>query len=278
MSIIFNQKPVGWYVEKLKNKEYFSFAGFSDAEWLAMEKSRIGNDNRTGGGQLYTERIADDLLSALRLSDPTYLKAAPLCMYDEKWVYGAVRMVRFLMEHKIPEKDWVFYERDMVTDDLARLKGIGAWIKQLREMDTVFVSNKYVANIKYFMPYKHFVEIPKLDVYEEEDWLNKYSQKVLDYGKPAVYIFSAGFAAAPLVARLHGKIPNSWFLDLGSIWDCFTGIGSQRGWRGELYGNLDNWRNWLETVLEGIDYDKAEAERVRDEGFNRVKIKGLENG
>lgn len=265
-------------MEKLKNNEYFSFAGFSDAEWLAMEKSRIGNDNRTGGGQLYTEIIGDNLLSALKFSAPNYYKAAPLCMYDEDWVYGARRMVKLLIQNKIPEKEWVFYERDMVTDDLARLKGIGVWIKQLREMDTVFVSNKFVKNIKYFMPYKHFVEIPKLDVYEEKDWLNKYSQKVLDYGRPAAYIFSAGFAAAPLIANLHGKIPNSWFLDLGSIWDCFTGIGEQRGWRRELYQDLDKWREWLDTVLEGIDYDKVEAERVREEGRNRIKIKGLENG
>jgi len=278
MTIKFNEHPVEWYIEKLQKKEYFSFPGFSDAEWIAMEKERCNGVQRTGGGQLFTELIGDQLIDALKVSDENYYKAAPLCMYEHDWVYGARRMVRLMMDVNLPEKEWVFYERDMVTDDLARAAGINPWIKQLREMDTVFISNKFVANIKYFMPYKHFIEIPKLDVYEEENWLEKYTNQVLDYGKPAVYIFSAGFAAAPLIGALHGKIKDSWFLDLGSIWDCFTGIGSSRGWRKELYEDEPRWEEWITTVLKDIPFEMEEAKRIRDVGFNREKLIDHENG
>lgn len=279
MSVIsFNQKGVGWYVDKLKNNDYFSFPGFSDAEWLAMEKCKVGNGQRTGGGQLYTELIGDQLTEALRFSKKNYLKAAPLCMHDLQWVYGGMRMVQFLVDHNIPQKDWEFWERDMVTDDLARAAGINPWIKQLREMDVVFISNKWVRNINYFMPYKHYVEIPKLDVYTEENWIDKYVEKIMEYGKPAVYVFAAGFAAAPLIHHMHGKIPNSWFLDLGSMWDCFVGIGSQRGWRAELYQSPSRWEEWITKVLDGIPFDMEEAKRIRDIGLNRDKLYGHENG
>src|SRR3990167_4518925 len=157
-------------------------------------------------------------------------------------------MEKFLEDQNIPNHE--FYERDMVTDECARDALIGPWIRQLREMDVVLVSNSYVSKIQYFLPYKHFVEIPKLDTYLEEDWLNKYTKKILEYGKPAAYIFSAGFAAAPMIGRLHGKIHNSFFLDLGSIWDCFVGIGNQRGWREALFPNRTKWREWRDKVLE----------------------------
>src|SRR3990167_8251539 len=199
-----NQHPVDFYISKLKNNEYFSMPGFSDAEWLAMEKTRIrpeenkGIGNRTGGGQLYTETIGNQLIDAMKIYDDNYYKMIPLGMWEEKWIYGKDRMERFLSENNIKEP-WEFYERDEVTDVLASRGGIGPWIQQLRQMDVVFVSNSFVRNINYFMPYKHFVEIPKLDVYTEENWLEKYSQQILDYGKPAVYVFAAGFAAAPLI-------------------------------------------------------------------------------
>lgn len=276
MTIEFKEHPVEWYVEKLKNNEYFSFSGFSDAEWLAMEKCKVDGKQRTGGGQLYTNLIGDQLVDALKVSDESYYKAAPLCMYEHDWVYGARRMAKFMSSVGLPSKDWVFYERDMVTDDLARAGGINPWIKQLREMDVCFVSNKYVANISYFMPYKRFVEIPKLDVYEEEDWLNRYTREILKE-KHEVYVFAAGFAAAPLIGALHGAT-DAFFLDLGSMWDGFVGIGSSRGWRKELYEDEPRWEEWVNKVLEGIPFDMGEAKRVRDIGFNREKVIDHENG
>lgn len=282
--MILHEHPIEFYIDKLKNNEYFSMSGFSDAEWLAMEKSRIrpkennGLGNRTGGGQLYTHNIGDALREALKVKGDNYYKMVPECMVTHDWVYGKPRMEQFMKEQNIPEEDRVFYERDQVTDDLAREAGLNPLIKQLIKMDVVFISNSFVKNIKYFMPYKHFIEIPKLDVYEEEDWLNKYTQKVLDYGKPSVYIFSAGFAAAPMIGRLHGKIPSSFFLDLGSMWDCFVGVGNQRGWRAELYANSERWWNWIETNLRDIEYNSQTASRVKSKGLNRKLIKGLENG
>ncbi|MDZ4209631.1 MAG: hypothetical protein U1C56_00460 [Candidatus Curtissbacteria bacterium] len=269
------KEPVEFYINKLKNRDYFSFPGFSDAEWLAMEKCKGDGETRTGGGQLFTHLIGDQLTEALRINEPNYLKAIPVGMWEEKWIFGAERMEKFLTENNIPEP-WEFYERDMVTDECARDGLIGEWIKQLKEMDVVLISNKFVSEIKYFLPYKHFVEIPKLNVYMEENWLERYTNKILGYGKPAVYIFSAGFAAAPLIGNLHGKIPNSFFLDLGSIWDCFVGIGNQRGWRGELYNDRARWKDWIKRVLGEVDMDYAEM--ILEKGLNRKRINNLENG
>ena len=238
---------IDWYINRLKNNEYYSFPGFSDAEWIAMEKDRIGL--RTGGHQIYTEDIGNALIDALRLDKPNYLRAVPKCLEEKQW-YGEERMDRWMDTWGIKNK--TFYERDEITDELAKKGLLNSFIKQLTIMDTVVISNKYVRDIKKFLPYKHYIEIPKLDVYTEEGWLEKYTQKVLDYGKPAVYLFSAGFAAAPFIAKLHGKIPNSFFLDVGSIWDAFCGIGGQRGWRAELYEDPKKLKQWKEQQLKGL--------------------------
>ena len=275
--ITIHKEPLNFYVDKLKKGEYFSFPGFSDAEWLAMEKCKGNEETRTGGGQFFTHLIGDQLTEALKINEPNYFKAVPIGMWEEKWVYGAERMEKFLGENNIPEP-WEFYERDMVTDECARDALIGPWIRQLRKMDVVLISNKFVSEIKYFLPYKYFVEIPKLNVYMEENWLERYVKKILDYGKPAVYIFSAGFAAAPLIGKLHGKIPNSWFLDLGSIWDAFVGIGNQRGWRAALYEKRWIWHEWIKLVLKDIEFDMKWAESILENGLNRKRINNLENG
>src|SRR3990167_2807913 len=225
-----------------------------------MDEPKIGE--RTGGHKTYTRKIGDELKGALlsHQDDPSYMKAIPDCIINPTW-YGIERMIRNMDDWGLQVEAREFWERDYVTDELAKKSGLNPFIKQLREMDTVVISNQYVLNIKSFLSYKHYVEIPKIDIYLEKNWLKKYTKKILDYGKPAVYLYSAGFAAAQMIAEVHGKIPNSFHLDVGSIWDCFVGIGDQRGWRKELYDDPLKWEEWIRINLEGIEHESIKLSR-----------------
>jgi len=92
-----NTQSIGFYIEKLKNKEYYSFPGFSDAEWICMDEPKIGE--RTGGHQTYTRKIGDELKEALlaHQDDPSYMKAIPDCIINPTW-YGIERMIKNMVD------------------------------------------------------------------------------------------------------------------------------------------------------------------------------------
>jgi hypothetical protein len=64
------------------------------------------------------------------------------------------------------------------------------------------------------------IRIPEKNAHLSKHGIYRY---IFNYGHPGVYLFSAGMAANVFVADLHGIIPNSFFIDVGHIWDVFVG-------------------------------------------------------
>src|SRR3990167_1606830 len=109
------------------------------------------------------------------------------------------------------------------------------------------VRHKYLRALNFFS-YNHFIEIGYPNCYNDGTF-NKAYDAAIAYGKPSVYLISCGLSAALLVQKLHGKIPDSWFIDCGSIWDIYCGIGAQRGSRNELYSNKEKLKEFLYKTL-----------------------------
>jgi len=63
--------------------------------------------------------------------------------------------------------------------------------------------------------------------------------------------FSAGVSAAVIIDKLHDEIPDSFFIDCGSIWDAFARVGAQRAWRGKLYENDKAYDQWVRKNIYG---------------------------
>ncbi|GAG77896.1 unnamed protein product, partial [marine sediment metagenome] len=149
------------------------------------------------------------------------------------------------------------YERDMILDDLARDAGLFPLINQLQKMDVVIIGPRPLRRL-HFLNRKHFVQIssPNLHLEFKQDrkrlsGIDWAVEDALEYGKPAVYLVSAGVSAAVIIDRLHDEIPDSFFIDCGSIWDAFVGIGEQREWRANLYDNPIALAEWEGRNLYG---------------------------
>lgn len=249
--MIIHEKTIEWYIEKLKNNEYFSLAGYSDAEFFCMMGIRIGGS--TGLGQKLTREQGEILKEIMqrRQSDPRFMFAIPKCLWD----------IRGLKWHKID--DWVkenninieAYERDMVTDDLAEAAGLYPFIKQLQQMRTVVIGPVELASLN-FLGNVFTITIPTPNLHLDFDAL-QYAidgawQFWDDCGRePLVYLISAGVSAAPIIDELHDEIPNAWFIDCASIWDAFVGIGGQREWRAKLYKDPKKLEEWKRKNLYG---------------------------
>ena len=239
------------YIKKLQKGEYFSFSGWSDAEWLAMIGSRIGGS--TAAGQIWTKEIGDQLKEALKeaIKQPDIYPAVPKVLLSPDSGVGQGDMSEIL--RKMGFYNAVFYERDMVTDNLAAKEGgLREFIKQLRQMDVYFVGNVCLKGL-HFLKYKQFFETETLYNFHQVPFgIENMVNKILDFGKPGVYLTAVGMSDAVMISKLHGKIPKSFFIDVGSIFDAFVGIGGQREWRANLYADTSKWLSWVNSQLYNL--------------------------
>ena len=175
MQIIEN--PISWYISKLKKSEYFSFPGFGDSEWICLIPDTGRLNTRSGYGQLHNWEAGQMLREALRIED-NYYCATPKAITK-------IREEAFLnlFLRKLGLKDLVFYERDIVTDDLAATPGgLNSFIKQLRKMNVVIIGNQHLKGLHFLNP-KKVITIPDNDFHLYEDKMNKIIKEYIDYKK-----------------------------------------------------------------------------------------------
>lgn len=241
-SMVIHEKPLEFYIEKLKNEEYFSQGMFGDGEWIAIFQERLGRTNAEG--TIYDPQLCEDLINSLKFKSDNFFFSTPSGI---KSIMGEIHIDNFLRTKEVKVE---FYEKDMW--DLAMKSGeLVNFMNQLRQMRVVLIGNSALRQMEKWLNYDAFFEISYPNCYLDGS-LDEAVRNCLAYGQPAVYFFSAGLPAALAVQKLHGQIPNSWFLDVGSIWDTFCRIGAQRGFRAELYADPERYSEWLKKYEDAI--------------------------
>lgn len=234
--------PLQWYIDKLKNNEYFSIGMYGDGEWIGMFKERVNRANAEE--TIYTPELCKALEESMHFKSDNFYFSTPEGLKNAQHTgIGENKMDEWL---KYRELDIEFIEKDC-WNYWATHSLLGPFIKQLREMNVCIISNKALRGL-HFLGYDKFIEIGYPNCYTDGS-LDRAYEEAINYGKPGVYLIAAGLPATLLVQKLHNKIPNSWFLDLGSIWDAFVHIGGQRGWREELYKDKKKWIEWFDKSL-----------------------------
>ena len=248
-----HNESLNHYLQWLRDGQYYSFAGFSDAEWYCLLGQRIGE--KTGLGQILDADHGLLLLDVLkrRQHDQRFLFAVPKCLWPSRTTDGLPGFAEgqidwFLGRHDITIEG---YERDRVTDDLAMKGNLYPFIRQLQDMPVVLIGPAPLRGMEPHLRYRHFVEISTPNLHRESGGIERAVDDALSYGRSAVYLVSAGVSAAVIIDRLHDRVARSWFLDCGSIWDGIVGIGAQRQWRADLYANPMAYKRWLKDNLNG---------------------------
>jgi hypothetical protein len=140
-------------------------------------------------------------------------------------------------------------------------------VKALREKNVCIISNKMLRGLT-FLNYDHYIEIDYPNCFDQ---LEDVTKQILEYGKEGVYIFACGIPASLFVQAVHDKIPNSWFIDFGSIWDGFVGIGGQRPTRREFYLHPETWVEFVNENLKEIEWSR-EIPKVHWHGMGSLDI------
>lgn len=259
--LVMHGAPIEHFVGLLAKGERFSLAGFSDAEWYCILGKRLGT--QTGLGQTieasHGVRLAETIKK--RSTDPSFKFAIPSCLWELP-EFENRDIDKWLVSNNIK---LTCYERDMLTDDLAARAGLYPFLLQLWKMDVVIIGNQYLRGLDdVVINYRKFIEIASPNLHLRPGGIKEAVAEAENYGKsvntPLVYLVSAGVSAASIIDRLHDRLSDCWFIDCGSIWDAFVGVGGQREWRRQLYANPEKLAEWRGANLSGTPYTPPKTE------------------
>lgn len=258
-----NNYPIQFYIDKIEANEYFNLGHYGDGEWQCIFNKWKGSFNQNCEGTKYTKELTEDMVKSLQFKQPNFYFATDDFALSGMQNYNhMIDDVQKILKIDIPFVNKHVWHKEMCDANLT------GFIKALLKKNVVIVSNKMLRGLT-FLKYDKFVEIGYPNCYAD---LERATQECLDYGKPGVYIFACGIPATLFVQKLHGRIPNSWFLDLGSIWDSFVGIGGQRPTRREWYLHPEEWKEWRDKILDGVEWETKELPKVEWYGMGSKEI------
>lgn len=252
-------RDIQYFIDRMKNREYFAQAGFSDAEFYCMMNIRSGTC--TGLGQVIDPTYGIELIDVMqrRQEDENFIFAVPMCLQDLPAFEGG-RIDSFVGGIEA-------VERDMITDDLARNALMFPFIEQLRKMDVVVIGNRHLAYLD-FMEYRHVqIDSPNLHLQIEPNGIQNAVNEAasVTYEGGTAFMVSAGVSAAVIIDKLYAIHPDNFYFDCGSNWDAFVGCGRQRSWRKYLYAHPQELELWKKAntnggIFEWRDTPKPETE------------------
>lgn len=205
------------FIEKLKNKEPFSFARYGDGEWGAIFNSRPGGKN-CDGHEFFPEM--GEALKNILLSKPQYY----------------LGMQRFAQEETHPKEITEFFKdnnlniEDWINADLFHHASIKGYFEQFfdalktREDDgIILVAPAYLRDLGKF--FAEFVEVPEKNCWLERDRIFSEITEILDNkSKDVVVLFVASMMSNVMIDTLYKEYGKEvTLLDVGSVLDVYVG-------------------------------------------------------
>lgn len=211
--------PLSEYVNRLKNRDYFSFIRYGDGEWKALIK---GAGMVACRQQVLSPQIQSDMIRSLTSHN---LVAYPNLIFGMQGLglrsYGNL-IPEFLQKHRLESIQWIdadvfhFASRDGLLYPL---------IEQLRKMKVVVIGPKLLQNLPNgVFRYERFIEVSEKNCYMDQSAIKaRILQAHKELKEDVVYVFCCGPLAETLILDLHCQMPKNFLIDFGSLWDVFCG-------------------------------------------------------
>jgi len=221
--------PIEYYIERMKNNQYFSRPAWGDNEYrLMIEEPRTVNMR---GGVLRPEILEVYLQGAayIRENKDDMLFAS----WPRKNCWGYLNIKRegnetglrvFDLIEKVGLKNYRWHDSLLFRRKI--LEGeFYPFIEQINKMHLVIAAPAPNRILKEKgIDYDHWIDMPKdKDISYGIDYKEYILEKCLEYGKPGVYLICCGDGSAWLSVKLHKKIPNSFIYDFGKGLDYMSG-------------------------------------------------------
>jgi hypothetical protein len=214
-----------FWVDKLKKGEKFSMARWGDGELYCMWGKKGQNSN----GCRYSPELRQSLLDSMKPREGFYHGLQRVLPRDEE---------RIMKEY--PEINW--YETECLSEAVANGE-LYPLIEQLNlTEDLHMIGNESIQwKTAELIDWDDFCTVPPSNAFDLREIV---MQCVRNTGSKGVYLFSCGMAANAFISELHGTVDGS-LIDLGHIWDPFTGLMSRCDLEGKTLEDIN--KNLHET-------------------------------
>lgn len=201
-----------FYIDKVYNKEHFSFTRWGDGEWLCANGQRGENCD----GHQYFPELRNGLRAALINNKPYYKAIWPT-------THGQIQKNLPLIQRVIDNLGCsIKWANAIVWEDLVIREGIDKLKKALETRNFVIVSNAPKRQLQ--IKYVDFIEVPAINCFLEKDRIKSEMINVSSKYEDVVFGLSASMMTNVIVDELYDSIgSNSTMIDFGSIWDVFVG-------------------------------------------------------
>jgi hypothetical protein len=218
------EQPLQFYVDKIKNGEKFSMARYGDGELYCM----WGKQGQNSNGCKYYPELRADLLKGL-----TTLQMKP------NFIYGLQRVLPRDEERVMREYggiDW--YDTEIFSEAVAKGE-LYPLVEQLRKMKVVVIGNNSITDFcRGELGVTGFIYVEPSNAYDQKEHVLDHVKKLAKLSGADVFLFSCGMAANVFIHELHGKV-DGWLLDMGHIWDPFTGNMSRCDLEGKTLEDIN---------------------------------------
>lgn len=195
-------------LDKLKNKEHFSFSRWGDGEWIAVTGIRSLDKN----GGLRSNCDGHKYFGSLRVALEEVLMDSP------KYYMGFQPLARRVMGDKIDE--WLA-QRNINIDwcnteyfHNASQKGVffEPFMESIKDRDVLLVGNESLSKLGFDM-----VTVPQVNCWKDRDRIvDEIGSKMKD-----VVLFCSGMPSNVWIHQLHNE--NVTLIDMGSVFDPYCG-------------------------------------------------------
>lgn len=208
-----------FFINKIKNKEPFSYSRFNDGELLCVIKTLDNNEVRHDyncDGHNYLPQMGEELMKSLKNSncDDYFIQYMDTWLNDEKFIeYTDLLYNKSILSGEYQYSDFLQFilrnEPDTFID----------FVNILNKNELMIVGPEYLKNIK-FLNYSYFVEVPLKNCYnDKENILKTIKENIND---DLIVLFSSSMATNVFIDELHKEYGGKVFLiDIGSLWDIF---------------------------------------------------------
>lgn len=209
------------YINRLKNNQHFSFVRFGDGEWLSLFRSfgKVSCDKQPLSIELQRE-MQKVLLEGSKLDIIFGMQNYALKLANKK-------INKFLFDNNL-NIDWVNAD---IFHYACRDGKLFPLVEELRKQKVVVVGPKFLRKLsEKVFKYSSFIDVPIEDCYRDKERILTEILKINEkMGEDTVYSFSAGPLSKILITALKEKMPRTYLIDFGSLWDVFCGE-TERGY------------------------------------------------
>jgi len=205
-------------INKLKEKEIFTFVRFGDGDYKIMYNGSVGETIGKSNRFLVTKKFRKELIDSYNIEDNNYLIASVINDLSTRSTF------RTIDESRLPnlqQRNKMLIFGCLMDTFIENIQKFKEFSNEMCKTTTMLVSGYNHPNLeKAYGEIKHYIKVPQQNSYSNIDvW---YDEILKNLDKVDKVVLSAGFSSRIIAKRLWDISKKITVIDVGSVTDMLV--------------------------------------------------------